>query len=63
MGKRRRLAFELYQRAAEGGSIEGWRNVAACYMTGEGVPRCEGTARHIMKTMLGGDRGGGREGA
>jgi TPR repeat protein len=48
----KRRAFELYQLAGEGGSIEGWRNVAACYMIGDGVPKCENTAKYIIKTML-----------
>eukprot|EP00978_Attheya_sp_CCMP212_P048138 scaffold476815_cov55-Attheya_sp.AAC.3 len=45
-------AFELYQEAAEMGSIEGWRNVVACYALGQGVPKCERTAEYIAKTML-----------
>ncbi len=47
-----RKAFELYQQAGELGSAEGWRNVVACYALGEGVPKCEETARYISKTML-----------
>mmetsp|Transcript_27148 Transcript_27148/g.57053 ORF Transcript_27148/g.57053 Transcript_27148/m.57053 type:complete len:700 (-) Transcript_27148:94-2193(-) len=47
-----RKAFELYQKAGELGSVEGWRNVVACYATGEGVPKCLDTARYIAKTML-----------
>jgi TPR repeat protein len=47
-----RKAFELYQIAAEMGSIEGWRNVAACYALGHGVPQCQQTAQYITKTML-----------
>jgi TPR repeat protein len=47
-----RRAFELYQRAGELGSIEGWRNVVACYATGEGVKKDLDMARHIAKTML-----------
>lgn len=45
-------AFDLYQRAGEMGSLEGWRNVAACYALGEGVPKSEATARYIINTML-----------
>jgi TPR repeat protein len=45
-------AFELYQLAGEMGSIEGWRNVIACYALGEGVPKSEATAKYIAKTML-----------
>jgi len=47
-----RRAFELYQRAGELGSIEGWRNVVSCYATGEGVPMCMDTAKYIANTML-----------
>jgi TPR repeat protein len=47
-----RRAFELYQRAGELGSVEGWRNVAACYALGEGVPQCMATANYIIKTVL-----------
>lgn len=45
-------AFELYQAAGELGSIEGWRNVVACYTTGEGVPQSLQTAQYIADTML-----------
>jgi TPR repeat protein len=45
-------AFELYQHAGELGSIEGWRNVVACYLTGEGVPRSKEIAKYIAETML-----------
>ena len=44
-------AFELYQHAGELGSLEGWRNVAACYATGEGVAQSLEMAKHITKTM------------
>ena len=47
-----RRAFELYQRAGELGSIEGWRNVVSCYATGEGVPMCMDTAKYIANTLL-----------
>ncbi len=47
-----RRAFELYQQAGEMGSLDGWRNVVACYIAGEGVPKCEKTAKYITKTML-----------
>jgi len=47
-----RVAFELYQKGAEMGSIEGWRNISACYLLGEGVPKCEKTAKHIYETMV-----------
>ena len=49
-------AFELYQRAGELGSIEGWRNVVSCYATGEGVKKCLDTAKYIANTMLKDDR-------
>ena len=45
-------AFDLYQKAGEMGSIEGWRNVVHCYATGQGVPKCLETAQHIAETML-----------
>jgi len=48
--------FELYQRAGELGSIEGWRNVVSCYATGEGVKKCLDTAKYIANTMLKDDR-------
>jgi TPR repeat protein len=51
-----RRAFELYQRAGELGSVEGWRNVVSCYATGQGVPKCIDTARHIANTMLRDDK-------
>eukprot|EP00977_Amphora_coffeiformis_P027260 scaffold34597_cov177-Amphora_coffeaeformis.AAC.28 len=44
-------AFELYQHAGELGNLEGWRNVAACYATGEGVAQSLEMAKHITKTM------------
>jgi len=47
-----RRAFELYQMAGELGNIEGWRNVVACYASGEGVPRSEEMAKYIAKTVL-----------
>ncbi len=47
-----RRAFELYQRAGELGSIEGWRNVVSCYATGAGVPMCMDTAKYIANTLL-----------
>jgi len=47
-----RRAFELYQQAGELGSMEGWRNVVACYAKGEGVKRDIEMAKHIAKIML-----------
>ena len=52
-----RRAFELYQRAGELGSVEGWRNVVSCYAHGQGVPKCMDTAKHIANTMLREDDG------
>ena len=51
-----RRAFELYQQAGELGSIEGWRNVVACYAMGEGVKKDIDMAKHIAITMLKDDR-------
>ena len=45
-------AFQLYQLGGELGSEDGWRNVVACYLTGEGVPQSVETAKYIAKTML-----------
>mmetsp|Transcript_16211 Transcript_16211/g.24315 ORF Transcript_16211/g.24315 Transcript_16211/m.24315 type:complete len:531 (+) Transcript_16211:73-1665(+) len=50
--KDQRRAFDLYQQAGELGSTDGWRNVVSCYVSGEGVPKCEQTAKYITKTML-----------
>lgn len=47
-----RRAFLLYQQAGELGSKEGWRNVVACYVSGEGVPQSHETAKYIADTML-----------
>jgi TPR repeat protein len=47
-----RRAFQLYERAGELGSMEGWRNVVACYATGEGVKQSLEMAKYIAKTML-----------
>lgn len=48
-------AFLLYQRGGELGNVEGWRNVVACYATGEGVPQSTSMAQYISKLMLQGD--------
>ena len=45
-------AFQLYQLAGELGSREGWRNVVACYATGQGVTQSTSTAKYIAKIML-----------
>ena len=45
-------AFELYQRAGELGSVEGWRNVVARYAMGEGVPKSLETSKYIAKLCL-----------
>jgi len=47
-----RKAFEYYQEAAEMGSQDGWKNVVACYALGQGVPKCDQTAKYIIETML-----------
>lgn len=47
-------AFDLYQMAGELGSKEGWQNVVACYMTGEGVAQSTQMAEYIKGTMLNG---------
>jgi TPR repeat protein len=47
-----RRAFLLYQQAGELGNKEGWRNVVACYVNGEGVPQSHETAKYIAETML-----------
>jgi TPR repeat protein len=44
-------AFEFYNIAAEGGSLDAWRCLASMYYLGDGVTRCESTAREIMKTI------------
>lgn len=49
----KRRAFELYQHAGELGSTDGWKNVIACYMVGDGIPQSMEMANHIAKTMLG----------
>lgn len=41
----------FYQTAAERGSIDGWKHVAAMYMTGEGVPQNEQLARQIISMI------------
>jgi len=50
--KNQQTAFQLYQRAGELGSVEGWRNVVACYATGEGVAQSTSMAKYIAQTML-----------
>jgi TPR repeat protein len=48
----KRSAFELYNLAAEQGSLEAWRNIASMHFLGDGVPKCESTAREIMRVMF-----------
>jgi TPR repeat protein len=48
----RQRAFALYQHAGEMGSLDGWRNVVACYATGDGVKQSMETAKYIAETML-----------
>lgn len=45
-------AFELYNLAAERGSEDAWKNLAAMYATGDGVPKSDEMAKHIMKTIF-----------
>jgi len=52
ISQNQRKGFDFYQQAGDMGNVEGWRNVAACYVTGEGVPKCESTAKHIYNTMV-----------
>lgn len=52
VNRNQQRAFEMYQKAGEMGSVEGWRNVVACYALGEGVPECKQTAKYIAKTIL-----------
>ena len=40
-----------YQTGAERGSIDGWRNVAAMHLTGEGIPKNEQLAKQIMNMI------------
>ena len=49
----KRRAFELYSLAADQGSLEAWRNIASMHFLGDGVPRCENTAREIMRVVFG----------
>ena len=62
----KRKAFELYNTAAELGSQQAWRNLAAMYALGDGVPKSEEVARQIMSVVFGqkarggGDGGGGQ---
>ena len=46
-------AFILYNIAAEKGSEDAWRNLAAMYYLGDGVEQSEHTAREIMKVVFG----------
>ena len=48
----RRKAFEWYQKGGELGSEEGWRNVVECYVRGEGVEKCERSAKYIVDTII-----------
>lgn len=50
--KNKSEAFQYYQKAGELGSKDGWMNVAACYAEGEGVGKCEKTAKYIVETMV-----------
>lgn len=46
------MAFKLYNEAAELGNLDAWRNLAAMYFMGDGVPKCENTAREIMRVIF-----------
>lgn len=46
-------ALALYQKAADLGSEGAWRNIAAMYARGEGVPASQEHARYILHTVLG----------
>jgi TPR repeat protein len=46
------VAFQYYQLGGELGNVEGWRNVVACYLAGDGVPKSEEMAKYIAKVML-----------
>ena len=48
----KRKAFELYNTAAELGSLDAWRNLASMYYIGDGVPKNEEVARQIMKVVF-----------
>ncbi|KAA0176439.1 hypothetical protein FNF27_02135 [Cafeteria roenbergensis] len=52
-GQDYRRALALYQQAADLGSEGAWRNIAAMYARGEGVPASEEHARYILHTVLG----------
>jgi TPR repeat protein len=55
----KRRAFELYNTAAEQGHKQAWRNLAAMYLAGDGVPQSEEVARQIASVILKGDRNEG----
>jgi TPR repeat protein len=38
------------------GSLEAWRNLAAMYYTGDGIPKSEETAKEIMRVMFNNDK-------
>lgn len=40
------------------GSSEAWRNLAAMYYTGDGIPKSEETAKEIMRVMFNGEKSG-----
>lgn len=44
-----RMAFELYQEAAESNFLPAWRNLAAMYLYGHGVEKCESSAKYITE--------------
>ena len=46
------MAFQYYQSAGELGNEKGWLNVASMYSLGQGVPKNEAMAKHILKTVV-----------
>jgi hypothetical protein len=38
------------------GSLEAWRNLAAMYFTGDGIPKSEETAKEIIRVMFNNDK-------
>ena len=46
------MAFQYYQSAGELGNETGWLNVASMYSLGQGVPKNDAMAKHILKTVV-----------
>lgn len=47
--KDRSIAFDMYNEAARNDCPDAWRNVAAMYLVGDGVEKCEKSAEEIMR--------------